>query len=106
MQLLPPSRRAQHRRSRRARARRRGAQALVRYRFGLGTADFLLCARCGVYVACVIDGAFATVNVRALAEASRFTQAPRPNDWSGESADERRARRRATWTPASVEERP
>jgi hypothetical protein len=80
--------------------------ALVRYRFALGTADFFVCARCGVYVGCVIDDAFATLNVRALAEAALFTQAARPMDWSDENADERRARRRRTWTPAIVEERP
>jgi hypothetical protein len=80
-------------------------RALVRYRFALGTADFFVCARCGVYVACVIDDAFATVNVRALDEAARFTQAVRPTDWSAENADERRARRRATWTPAIVEDK-
>jgi len=79
--------------------------ALVRYRFALGTADFFVCARCGVYVGCVIDDAFATLNVRALAEAARFTQPARPMDWSAENADERRARRRKSWTPATVEER-
>jgi hypothetical protein len=30
------------------------AGALNRYRFGLGTADYFLCARCGVYVAAVM----------------------------------------------------
>ena len=80
--------------------------ALSRYRFALGTADFLFCARCGVYVGCLFDDAFATLNVRVLDDAARFTQPPSPKVWDGESADERRARRRATWTPASVEERP
>jgi len=81
------------------------ASALVRYRFALGTADFLLCARCGVYVACVIDDAFATVNTRALDGGERLSGTPRPTDWSAENAEERRARRRATWTPATIEER-
>ncbi|HEX6838088.1 MAG TPA: aldehyde-activating protein [Polyangia bacterium] len=79
--------------------------ALSRYRFALGTADFLFCARCGVYVGCVIDDAFATLNVRVLDDAERFTQHASPKVWDGETAEERRARRRATWTPASVEER-
>src|SRR5258708_38040170 len=42
---------------------------LVRYRFGLCTADFLLCRTCGVYVAAVIsDGAGerATLNVAGM----------------------------------------
>jgi hypothetical protein len=79
--------------------------ALSRYRFALGTADFFVCARCGVYVGCFIDNAFATLNVRALDEAARFTQPAKPMDWSSENAEERIARRRRTWTPASVEER-
>lgn len=79
--------------------------ALSRYRFALGTADFLCCARCGVYVACVIDDAFATVNTRALDDAALLTGGAVATDWSGETADERRARRRATWTPASIEVR-
>lgn len=79
--------------------------ALSRYRFALGTADFLFCARCGVYIGCTLDDAFATLNVRVLDDAARFTQAASPKVWDGERADERRARRRATWTPASVDER-
>lgn len=30
------------------------AEAVQRYRFGLGTADYFLCGRCGVYVAAVL----------------------------------------------------
>jgi len=81
------------------------AGALGRYRFGLGTADFLFCRRCGVYVGCVLDDAFASINTRVLDDAARLTQAPRAVDWSGENAEARRTRRRATWTPAFVEER-
>jgi hypothetical protein len=79
--------------------------ALRRYRFALGTADFLFCARCGVYVGCVIDDAFATINVCALDDAARFAQPARAVDYGSESADERRERRRAHWTPATIEER-
>ena len=67
------------------------AAALHRYRFGLGTADFLMCRRCGVYIGCIIDDAFASVNTRTLDYA--FPQAPAAMDWSGEkTADERSAR--------------
>ena len=79
--------------------------ALVRYRFALATADFFICGRCGVYVGCVLDDAFASINTRVLDDAARLTQTPRPYDWSGENADERRDRRRVRWTPATVEER-
>ncbi len=78
---------------------------LVRYRFALGTADFLFCARCGVYIGCVLDDAFASVNTRVLDDAARLTQPPGACDWSGENEDGRRARRRDRWTPATVEER-
>lgn len=78
--------------------------ALVgRYRFGLATADFLVCRRCGVYVAAVIDagdGARATVNVNALAEAARFTREAAAVDYGDETAEARRGRRAAAWTPA------
>ncbi|MGZ3427350.1 MAG: GFA family protein [Polyangia bacterium] len=80
--------------------------ALVRYRFGLRTADFLVCARCGVYVGCVLDDAFGSVNTRVLEDGARLTQPTGPCDWSQEDTDGRIARRRARWTPATVEERP
>src|SRR5918997_5262358 len=44
---------------------------LNRYRFGLRTADFLICAECGAYVGAVIseDGrAYATLNVNVFDE--------------------------------------
>jgi len=77
---------------------------LARYRFGLATADFLVCRRCGVYLAAVIpadheNGARATVNVTALDAADRLTHPPAPVAYGAESADERRARRRSNWTP-------
>jgi hypothetical protein len=79
--------------------------ALVRYRFGLHTADFLVCGRCGIYVGCVLDDAFGSVNTRVLDDGARLTQPPGPCDWSKEDSDGRRARRRLRWTPATVEER-
>ena len=42
---------------------------LLRYRFGLETADFLVCGRCGIYVAAVMNegsSSYATVNVNIL----------------------------------------
>lgn len=73
------------------------------YRFGLATADFLVCRRCGVYVAAVIDAGDdlrATVNVNALAEAARFAREAASVDYGSETADARRQRRAAAWTPA------
>ena len=82
-------------------------EQLLRYRFGLGTADFLVCGRCGVYMAAVMtEGTrcYATVNVNAFDAVHRFTQPATPVTYEGESAPERSARRRARWTPAVVVE--
>jgi hypothetical protein len=80
---------------------------LSRYRFGLATADFLVCRRCGVYVAALIpadhtDGACATINVTALDAADRFTRSASVVADAAESAPERRARRRSNWTPVTA----
>jgi hypothetical protein len=83
--------------------RARDPAVVARYRFGLGTADFLVCRRCGVYVAAIIDadeGPRATVNVNALADAARFTREAASVDYGGETAEARRGRRAAAWTPA------
>jgi hypothetical protein len=87
----------------------RASGDLVRYRFGLRTADFLLCAVCGVYVAAVMregDRAWAIVNLNAAEDPERFTQPPAAFDYSQETPAERRTRRRARWTPlVAFEER-
>ena len=73
-----------------------------RYRWGLATADFLVCARCGIFAAAVMeDGGrrWATVNVNALADRARFTRAPQPVSYEGEDREQRIARRKLRWTP-------
>src|SRR5713226_135868 len=83
----------------------RDSDQLIRYRFGLKTADFLVCGRCGVYVAAVLtaDGSsFAVVNINTLDSADRFTQEARGVSYEGESEAERIKRRQANWTPAGV----
>jgi hypothetical protein len=80
---------------------------LSRYRFGLGTAEFLLCRHCGVYVGAVMteaQAAWAIVNVNALATPEAFAATAVPVSYERESETERRARRRARWTPARVSE--
>ena len=76
----------------------------LRYRFGLRTADFLLCGRCGAYVGATIeDGgrAWAILNANTLDDAAALTQPATPMDYDGEDADARAARRQARWTPVA-----
>lgn len=78
------------------------ADALVRYRFGLKTADFLICARCGVYVVSVFgDGEdlWGVVNANALHERTSFTAAIKAVDYDGETPVSRGERRKHRWTP-------
>jgi hypothetical protein len=85
--------------------RARDPAALARYRFGLGTADYLVCARCGVYLAAVMEEAgrgYAVVNVNALTEGRAFARAPTPMVYDHEDEAGRRARRRKLWTPAAI----
>jgi len=76
---------------------------VTRYRFGLRTADFLICARCGVYVGAVMpDGGarYAIVNANTLDDAARLAQAATPMDYDGEDRERRGGRRRQRWSPA------
>ena|SRR5438132_7270242 len=75
--------------------------ALVEYRFGLRTAEFLLCARCGVYIAAMVTtprGRFATINVNALRDVADIAGAQKVT-YDGETAKQRLARREGGWTP-------
>jgi hypothetical protein len=74
----------------------------TRYRFGLKTADFLLCATCGVYVgATIVEGAraWAVINANTLDEVAALTQPVTPMTYEGEDVAARAARRRQRWTP-------
>ena len=78
---------------------------LIRYRFGLKTADFLICGRCGIYVAAVLttgDFSYATVNVNSLDSNEIFTKEVRRVSYDGEGEAERIKRRKKNWTPAIV----
>jgi hypothetical protein len=61
-----------------------------RYRFGTGTAEFLICKRCAV------------INTNCLDDRAAFTRQPDPVDHDGEATGDRLARRAANWTPASL----
>ena len=71
-----------------------------RYEFGTGTAEFVVCARCGAVplVTSRIDGRlYAVVNVNTFdgVDAARITIAPASFD--GEEVGDRLARRRRNW---------
>ena len=76
------------------------------YRFGTRTCDFLLCSRCGVFVAAVTNAEGssprAVVNVNCLAERARFPEISAMHDFDGETVEGRLARRNANWMPAII----
>jgi len=78
------------------------------YRFGTGTAEFLICRRCGVYTGAVAEtasGTRAVININCLDDRDNFTQRPDPVDHDGETTGDRQARRAANWTPATIRRR-
>jgi hypothetical protein len=82
--------------------------ATSRYRFGMKSADFLICARCGVFLGAFMDdaasgpgAALAVLNLDALDDRARFVQPAQPMDYDAESLEQRLARRKERWTPAT-----
>jgi hypothetical protein len=78
---------------------------LLRYGFGLRTADFLICSRCGTYLGAIMtvgDSAVATINVNTFDPPHPFEREGVGMDYGGESEAERRARRAAGWTPVAA----
>lgn len=80
------------------------APQALRYRFGTGTTDFLICGRCGVYVgaAVMLDGQlYATLNLNAFDDPQLDFEAT-PVWYNGETAAAKAGRRRLNWTPARI----
>ena len=79
---------------------------LQRYRFGLRTADFLLCRQCGVYIGAIIEisgSGYGIINTHALVAPADNIAAPTPIDYESEDIDGRVLRREQRWTPAHIE---
>lgn len=79
-------------------------QKLIRYRFGLKLADFLICGNCGIYVAALMtegDKQWTVINANTLDHGAQLKQAPTPMDYDGESDTQRLARRKSSWTPVA-----
>jgi hypothetical protein len=76
--------------------------SVIRYRFATGSAEFLICARCGIYVGAQMEeeGRFyAIANLRTLDRQDEFAWRSQPMDYSGEDSVARRERRARRWTP-------
>ena len=77
---------------------------LNRYRFGLKTADFLVCRDCGVYIGALLeDGGkgWFTVNANTFREKPPLDFPAVPHDFDAEDVPGRIARRKQKWTPVS-----
>ncbi|MCI0516376.1 MAG: hypothetical protein L0Y45_00935 [Woeseiaceae bacterium] len=78
-------------------------ERMRRYRFGLQTADFLLCSNCGVYIGAVMtgdQGTFGIVNLRALAAPLENMAPVVAVSYAGEDRDSRITRREQRWAKA------
>jgi hypothetical protein len=78
---------------------------LIRYRFATKSAEFLVCARCGIYVGAQMeeDGRFyAIANLRAFDVNEEFARRAQQMDYSGENSNARRTRRARRWTPVAL----
>ena len=81
------------------------SEALQRYRFGLMTADFLLCRRCGIYLGAQIAtarGAFGIINTLALVPRPESLPVAAKADYDSESTSDRLGRRERRWTPLAT----
>lgn len=76
----------------------------LRYRFGTGMTDFLICSRCGVSVGAMVEiegQTYATLNLNAFDD-PRPDLAAEPVSYEGEGAAAKEDRRRARWTPVRL----
>jgi hypothetical protein len=83
----------------------RDVDALVRYRFGHRTADFLICARCGVYIGALMeDGgkSWFVINANALRPPPGDDFPVQRADLDAEDVPARIARRKKRWTPVTA----
>jgi hypothetical protein len=73
----------------------------ILYRFGSRATDYVLCARCGIYVGAVFgppEARIATLNLNAFDDPHLGLEAS-PVSYDGESDEAKAKRRRERWTP-------
>jgi len=73
-----------------------------RYRFGTRSSDFIICRRCGSFMAAIIDG-YGVLNVVGAGIGALAERPARPVDYDGETPESRAERRRQRWTPLVLE---
>ena len=81
-------------------------KALHRYRFGTRTAEILICAKCGTYLAAVttVEGTlFTAINVNALDDQAPFARMPDVTNFAYQTPEQRGERRQSKWTPATLD---
>lgn len=85
--------------------RSRTPGALNRYRFATGVTDFLVCARCGVYIgATVTNDRWMVVNGRVMDCAPELVgRSAEPRVYDSESADERVEHRQRMWSRCRID---
>ncbi|HTK79850.1 MAG TPA: hypothetical protein VL286_05360 [Rhizomicrobium sp.] len=82
----------------------RAPAKLIRYRFGLKTADFLICASCGAYIGAHLPdsgGGWITINVNTFVEPPPLDYPLQPHEFGAEDMAGRIARRKERWTPVA-----
>lgn len=80
--------------------------AVTSYRFASRSADFLLCATCGAYVGVVMqdaDGPVGVLNAAGLGIEVLALRAPDVLHLENETPEDKRARRRARWSPVVLD---
>ena len=76
-----------------------------RYHFGLNMVDFLICKLCGNYIGAVqqVDGQlFGIINANLTENRGARFGAAEHRFYEEETGEERSARRKAVWTPATL----
>ncbi len=86
----------------RATIRIRNPAELNRYQVGFGTADFLVCRHCGVYLGAVIENGGAAFSVLNLRATDLHDIAASRHSYAAETRESRITRRTNSWTPTEI----
>lgn len=82
----------------------RDRKKLQRYRFGLKTADFLICRACGVFVGALMaenGKSYITVNANTFKPPPAYDIIAVAKNFGAEDVAGRKVRRAAMWTPVT-----